>query len=435
MQSTMLQTLRWSEQPTRIAVSVSAGGAETYLQVTSRVDVERVCLGRPVEELPRITSLLSPAHHLVSAMALDNLFKAAPPEPALHIRDALLHALFAAHHARKLYFLLCSRDNPFREFRLRAAGPRVACHELLTETMSCLGLAQEAAAILGGRPDHPLSAVAGGVGMSLKQVHYERLTDIAQSCRVLAVKMAHDFSEHVLNDGPTHDGLLQMEIRPPHALTLAQESGEVVVRDAHGQDVDRFAPERIFEKVSLHREAWTYEPFAYLAETGWKGFDAEASDSLFFVGPLSRVCGGGAISTPRAEELQGQLTEILAASPGITVEAAFRALLVELVAATERMETIYRQENFVGPSFRTVPSVERGNVGIAVLESPGGFIAHRYHVDDRAIVQKIEVLDAAAENNALCCLVARKAVEEAMARNLRPAQTRSMIETSLLPFR
>lgn len=436
MQTTTFEPLRWSEQPAKVSVYNTDGRARAYFQITSPRDLQRMCLRRPVEELPRITSLLSPSHHLVSAMALDNLFSVVPPQSAVNMRVGLLQSLFVAHHLRKLYFFLCAREDPFREFHMREAGgpeDRIS-HQLLNELTQCIDLAQEAATILGGREHHPLSAVAGGVGRALKEPYYERLVKIAERCLTFAVKLAPVFGEKMLGNGRRDEGFLGISVKPTLNLSLTKDCSQVVVRDTEGKEVARFDPQSVFEKVGLRREPWTYEPFAYLADRGWKTHDPESSDSLYFVGPMSRLNSGEELGSERAEEARGQLAADDASDdPQFTVNAAFRSLIIEVTAAAEKMVELYTQDNFVGASFRTVPS-GMGEVGVAAMESPSGFIAHRYEVDEQGMVRKIEVLDTAAENNALRCLIARKAVEESAARNLSHKQTKSMIETSLLPF-
>ena len=113
MNNVTFEPLRWQEDPVRISILHDAESLNAYYQVTAPRDVARMCKGRPVEELPRILSLLSPSHHLVSAMALDRLFGVEPPPMALNMREAFLQAHVFSHHLRKLYFLLSSWQDPF----------------------------------------------------------------------------------------------------------------------------------------------------------------------------------------------------------------------------------------------------------------------------------------------------------------------------------
>src|SRR5512142_3353783 len=178
MSRVMLDSLRWRDPPARAAVTVDGGPARVHLQTTAPREVARMCVGRPVEELPRILSILSPAHHLCAAQALDRLFGVEPPPLATSTREAMRLALVLRHHLRKLAFLVSSAQDPFAGFWPAGArrGP-LGLRPLLDELMRQASTAQEAAAILGGRADHPLTAVAGGVSRALKPEHQARLAE------------------------------------------------------------------------------------------------------------------------------------------------------------------------------------------------------------------------------------------------------------------
>src|SRR5919198_809684 len=158
MSRVTLDSLRWRDPPAQATVAVDAGPPRVHFQMTTPRDVAALCQGRPVEELPRILSILSPAHHLCAAQALDRLFGVEPPPVAKNMREALRLALVFRHHARKLHFLATSLENPFAAFWSEDArrGPH-SQRPLLDDLMRHVSLAQEAAAILGGRADHPIT--------------------------------------------------------------------------------------------------------------------------------------------------------------------------------------------------------------------------------------------------------------------------------------
>jgi len=194
------EALRWLDEPVRIKALLNNGRPQVFFQITSPRDMRALCLGRAVEELPRILTLLSPAHHLASAMALDQLFYMDPPPMALMMREALRQTLFFEHHLRKLYFFLSSRLTPFEPSTAgekRTAGFPPA-HQLLDDIMHHVALSQEAVSILGGRPDHPVSAVAGGVSRYLKEEYYGRLTQIADSCLKFATRLGKSIGRELL---------------------------------------------------------------------------------------------------------------------------------------------------------------------------------------------------------------------------------------------
>lgn len=435
MQTITLEPLRWLERPSRVTIVGDNGDRRAYFQITSPRDIARMAIGRPAEELPRILGMLSPAHHLVSAMALDRLFKVEPPDPAVNMREALLQAQFICHHLRKLYFFAATLAGPFRQYRMRAASETGSLipDRTLDEIMDCLALAQEAATILGGRADHPLSVVPGGMSRALKEPHYPRLSEISARCTEFVVILAKLFRERVFGGSRVMDDLVQLRFHPMASLTSGNGNANLILRDYEGKEAEKIPPDRVFEKVGFHREAWSYEPFAFLKDRSWSGYEPENSDSLYFVGPLARLNTGSQLPHPLAEEERRSLIDSLGPLPHFSVGAAYWSLIVELIDAAERLVELASQDKLMGPAIRSMSS-ETGDIGYATLESPQGLISHRYKTDERAIVQDIEVLDTSTQNNALLCCLVRTAAEDPLSRNARVEDTKSRIEISLLPF-
>lgn len=430
----MLDSLRWRDPPTRAAVTVDGGPARVHLQTTAPREVARMCVGRPVEELPRILSILSPAHHLCAAQALDRLFGVEPPPVAASTREAMRLALVLRHHLRKLAFLVSSAQDPFAGFW--SAGARrgaLALRPLLDDLTRHASLAQEAAAILGGRADHPVTAVVGGVSRAPKPEHQARLADVALACREGAARLADVLRERVLPGGALLGDVGAIAPGPMAMLTRAPEVDALVLRDGRGGEVERFPVAALFEKVSLHEERWSYEPFAFLAAKGWPGLEAARAEGLFFVGPLARLGGGEPLQTPLAEAERTRLVEALGPFPRPEVVAAYWALLVEVLAAAEGLVALCEAATLTGPAPRTIPAV-RGREGAAALESPQGLICQRFRADERGVVEEVQVLDAATANNALYGIAAQRAVESSLAQGRSWDETKQRIELALLAY-
>ncbi len=432
MSRVTLDSLRWQEQPAQASVTVNGGPPHVYFQITAPRDLAAMCQGRPVEELPRILSILSPAHHLCAAQALDRLFGVEPPPVAKNMREALRLAQFFRHHLRKFYFLATSQENPFADFWSEGArrGPN-GLHSLLEDLMRHGSLAQEAAAILGGRADHPVTAVAGGVSRALKEEHHVRLAEIAGACRSFAERLAGFLRERVFPQGKMLGELRGLEAGPLASLTLAPEPDGLLLRDGRGGEMERFGAAALFDKVGLQRETWSHEPFAFLKAKGWKG--AAAADGLFFVGPLARLNGGEPAATPLAEAERLRLVEALGPFPRFEVVAAYWALLVELVGAAEGLVALCEVEKLTGPALRTIPKA-LGKEGHAALESPQGLIYHHFRADERGLAEEVRVLDTATANNGLFGILAQKAVEASLVQKQPWEETKKRIELSLLAF-
>jgi F420-non-reducing hydrogenase large subunit len=430
-----IEPIRWQEDPAKITVFSNGGSVDVYFQITAPKNIEGLCKGRLVEELPRITPIIAPAHHLAAARALDDLFAVEPPPMARNIRAGLLLAQTFASHLRKLYFLLSYQVNPFEDFRTaeHRHRPKTDVYPILNDIMHHLSLAQEAEIILGGRNDHPLSAVAGGVGHFLKEGLYERLDEIADSCVRFTSRLGGFFHTEIFKKGKAMDRFKAIEIHPMAMIALANAEDAIVLKDVTGKETDCFPVARAFEKIALHMEGWTFSPFAYVREKGWKGLQAEKTGSLCFAGPLSRLNSGEPLASPMAEKERQCLIEALGPFPHFGVVAAYWALLVELAQTAEKMKGLYTKEQLTGPEIRTIPS-GMNRSGCAAVESPEGLIFHEYEVNDRGVVENIRVMDVATANNALRCAIVQKVVSEAMTEGLDLTTIKDLVEISLLPF-
>lgn len=410
------EPLKGQEAPCRVRVVPENGGQKAYLQATGCIEPAGLCIGRPVEELPRILSIRSPAHHLAAARLLDRLFGVEPPDIAKNMRDALLQALILCHHLRKLHLLVLDPDHPFPDHRASAkpAGRRAATAHRRAETvMHTLALAQEAAAILGGRSDHPLTAIAGGVSRFLKDGYYQRLAEIADACSPLVREIDAFFREALLTDGGPLHHLNEPAIDPFPTATAAD--GKIVIKDASGNDAGEFPPETAPEKIAIRREPWSCLPFAALTN-GAAGPDSGGPvPGVFVVGPLARTAG------------------VMGTDEKWTPAAACRAMLADLIGAAGRMTELYQKKNFVGPAVRAIPET-MGAEAWAAQEGPAGLIALGAKVDGKGIVESIQVMDPLQINNGIRCRITESTVGEGLAQNRSHTDIKRRLENSLLAF-
>ena len=394
--------------------------------------MEAICCGRLVEELPRIVPMLAPAHHLTAALALDRLFKVEPPELAQNMRAALLQAQFYTAHMRKFFFLMTRVQDPFADFRksLRSSRQPTVSNRLVERIVHHAALAQEAEDMLGGRRDHPLTAVAGGVSRYLKEEHHQRLADIGNALLPFACELAALVRTEFLAEGGVLAPWARIEIPALAGLHLAAD-GKICLAGTDGREAQQFSADQLGEIVALQQEEWTYQPFAYLKEKGWQGF--EQSQGLFFVGPLARFNAGQAAATPLAEEERRRMIESVAALPAYHAAAAFCALAVELIGAAETLQQLCRPEKLTGPALRTIPATMDGSTW-AALESPQGLSWHQYRVNGEGIVQAVTIIDAHAANNALKCQLAGQLVRAALDQKEKPGLIKEKVAVAMLPF-
>ena len=438
-QTKTIDPVRWQALPARVAILNSSGTPRVYYQVTVPLKISAMCEGRPVEEIPRILTILSPAHHLVSAKALDRLFDVTPPPLAINMREALLQSQFLTGNFRKLYFLLTAFENPFTD----SASPRRGTSQytfshISKDIMRHRALAQESAIILGGRHEHPLTSLPGGVSGYLKNNSYERLEEIAGILVQFVGDLAGFFRKNLWASSKVMKKFSEISLKPMAGVLLDirnsenPQDDELVVTDSSGKESRRFPVEKALDNIDLAKESWSYLPFAFFRDKGWQGVQLRA-DSLFFTGPLARMNHKKAMDTERAEEERCNMVENLGPFPHFSVCAAFWALIVETIQSAEKMTRLCVREKLTGPFTRQIPK-NIGSEGFAALESPQGIIYHHYQVDSKGLVKNIRILDTSMQNNALRCLIAQKAYEVSMTGKDSWEKTKNRIEVSLLPF-
>lgn len=442
--SSTIAPLRWQDPPAQISVPDSAS-ARAYYQITTSRPLTEMCLGRPAEELPRILTILGPAHHLCAAAAVDQLMGVTPPPLALNMREALRRALFLSAHLRRLYFLLTAFVAPLTPASLASTADR-PLHNMLARLMRHVALAQEAETILGGRADHPVTSLAGGVSRYLKEDHYPRLAEIAAALVGFTEELADWRRRHLGTDGSKLADYTDIQIPPLPGLMAAlpvpdatdtdagdthvdMPPAELLLTDAGGAALRRFAVKQLWDQIDLVTEPWSHQPFAFQRNSGWQGLNG-ATDHLFYTGPLARLNGGAPLEAMAAAE-RDRLVETLGAFPHYSVAAAAWALVIEAQQAAECLGPLCQPEKLLGPFTRDYPQT-LGDTGGAALEAPGGLIALHFQADRQGRVTAIRILDTATANNALRNLVAQKVWQLSDSQDL--TRLRRRFEVSLLLF-
>ena len=432
MQTITIEPLRWQDDPCCITIQADDSRLEAYYQVTCPGSVETICCGRPVEELPRIVPLLAPSQHLTAALALDRLFQVDPPELARNMRSALLQAQYCTAHLRKIYFLMTGVQDPFADLRSTGKGVSRGAvpGTILGKIMHHCALAQEAEDMLGGRHDHPLTAVAGGVTRYLRQEHFERLAEICETMLPFSLELAELLRTRFLCDQGMLSPWRDFDLPTLPGLYLSND-GNVSFTGTAKNGARDFSADRTGDAIGLRHEAWTYQPFAYFEENGWQGLDQPRA--FFHVGPLARFNAGHEAATPKAEEERQRMTACVGTPPVFKLTAAFGAMAIELIQAVETLSSLSTVEKLAGPALRTIPEHKTESTW-AALETPRGLTWHQYRVDDAGIVQDVKIIDSHAANNALKCMLVRQLVNGPPEREEERATLGENASVALLPF-
>lgn len=385
MQETEFYFLPGLEDYSRLAVVRGNGRARLYWQVLAPRAWAEMTRGRPVEELPRLLGRYSAAHHLAAAQLLDRLFGVEPPPLAVNLRELLRQVEIYRQHLRRFYFLLLlfSQEQP-RVRRRPASGlgawiPQVQQH---------LALIREVAAIVGGRPEHPLTAVVGGVSRYLKPEHYPRLRQIGTALAAFTQRLADFLDKEVL----AAEKLPAWETAAlPPVITLSTDGQQLRLIQAGREQ--RLPLEDLWSRLDWQQETWTYEPLV-----SWRA-NGETSSPLtrqLVVGPVARLLSDTCSAGPGETGTMAKSPNLSAVTPYLAWEARRR----EMLTAITTIADLAQEDKLTGPDLRTIPA-GFGEEAQAAVEGPDGLIQVACRVNRQGQIQELQLLDPDMVHQAL----------------------------------
>jgi F420-non-reducing hydrogenase large subunit len=246
--------------------------------------------------------------------------------------------------------------------------------------------------IIGGRPTHPVSCVAGGLAAPLSPQRLEGLRNMVHESVPLAKELV-DFARGALL--AKRDLLEALPVRSNYmgtvygdgALDLYQ--GSIRFRSADGQ-----------KTVDMPEDDWAkyiYEemqPGGYAKRVLCRAAGGEGE--TYRVGPLARLNVADKIDTPLANaELEA--FRALGGFPAHGTVLYNYARLVELLYATERLAEIVADDEVRSDNVRST-ALGTPRSATAHVEAPRGTLIHDYEVDSNGIVTRCNLLVATQQN-------------------------------------
>ncbi|MBC7099276.1 Ni/Fe hydrogenase subunit alpha, partial [Candidatus Bipolaricaulota bacterium] len=386
---------------------------DAVLEVPELRGFERFCRGRRGEEMPQITERICgvcpEAHHLASAKALDDCYRAEVPQPARLQRELFYNVYIFSDHLLHLVFLggpdlLLPEDTP--KGKRNVLGVLEAHPELGKEVVRVRARAQKILGLIGGKAIHPVFALPGGVARPLSEGDREEIRGYVQDMVKLAEKMVGFFHEQVLPDPGIQSLLLSEECQlPTHYMGLVDEGGAPSFYDGRLRVVSA-AGEELFcgdarEGLSLieeHAEPWTYVKFPYLKEPGWKGFSAGPDSGIYRVGPLARINVAERMATPLAQEELERFLDHFEEWPVHATFAYHWARLIEMVQAAEAAQSLSEEDALTGTEVRG--ELGKPGEGVGVIEAARGTLFHHYRLDAEGLVEYANLIVATTHNAA-----------------------------------
>lgn len=415
--------------------------AEAYFVVPDLRGFEQICVGRPVEEMPTVTSrvcgLCPEAHHIAAAKALDRLFGVEPPPAARAIRELLHTTALVSNHATHFFALagpdlLLDRSAPADQRSLfgvlRRLGPEMARRVVDHRVHN-----HKVIEMLGGRRIHPVAAVPGGWSRAVTDEMRDGIREVAEENVEFARECLRIYRDDVIGR-PEHLALLTADefTQPTHSMAtidpeglLSFYDGSLRVVDTDGQELLGFQAAEYADHIAERLEPWTYMKIPYLRAFGWNGLSGGAASGIFAVGPLARLNACDGLGTPLAQRAFEELYDALGGGrrdgrhrPIHHRLATHWARLVEQLHGAERMVELASLPELTDRELRVpVPSRPVVTEAVGSLEAPRGTLLHRYTTDPEGIVTAVDLIPATTHNHAAIALSVTGAARSAIGRD------------------
>ncbi|MEJ2447068.1 MAG: Ni/Fe hydrogenase subunit alpha [Anaerolineales bacterium] len=404
-----------------------------YLQIPELRGFEQFSVGRPAEEMPRITNRICgvcpEAHHMAATKALDALFDVEPSSVVKKLRELFYSSFYVTDHTVHFYalggpdFVLGPDANP-AERNILGVIHKVGV-DIGVQVIECRKRNHEVIKMLGGRGVHPVAGLPGGWSKSLSEEERDLVREYAEKnvdFALFSLKLFDDlvlgnqaYVDLILSDTFTHETYYMGTVDDKNQINFYD--GLIRVTGPDGKELVKYPAKDYAQHIAERVEPWSYLKFPYLKDVGWKGFVDGPDSGVYCATPLSRLNAADGMATPKAQEHYERFYETLGSkkidgrySPVHHRLATHWARLVELLYAAERMLELAQDPEITDPNVRPVVT-NTPTEGIGSVEAPRGTLTHHYKTDENGILTDVNLIVGTTNNYAPIAMSIKKAAE------------------------
>ncbi len=429
--------------------------ANAYLQIPELRGFEQFCVGRPAEEMPRITNRICgvcpEAHHMASTKALDALFNVEPSSAVKKIREMFYASFYCTDHTVHFYALggpdfILGPDSPPAERNILGVIHKVGV-DVGKQVIACRQRNHHVIKMLGGRGIHPVAGLPGGWSKSITEDEKLEIEGIANENVEFALFSLQIFADIVLanqayvdlivSDAFTHRTYYMGTVDENNLVKYYD--GKIRVLDPDGKEFVKYDAKDYAQHIAERVDPWTYLKFPYLKNVGWKGFVDGNDSGVYCATPLSRLNASDGMATPKAQEHFEKMYETLGSKklngryePVHHRLATHWARLIELLYAAERMQELAQDPEITDPNVRVIVS-NKPSEGIGSVEAPRGTLTHHYQTDENGILTKVNLIVGTTNNYAPISMSVKKAAQALITKD--SVVTEGLLNTVEMAFR
>ncbi len=400
--------------------------ANTYFQIPELRGFEQFCVGRPVEEMPRITTRICgvcpEAHHMAAAKACDAVFHVEVPPTAKKLRQLLYNVFYAGDHTTHFYVLggpdfVVGPDAPPAERNILGVVKKVGL-EVGGKVIEMRKRTQEVIKTIGGKQTHQVTCLPGGISKGITEEERKRIEEhclwfvefgkFTQQVFADIVLKNQAYVDLILSDAFAHRTYYMGLVDEKNHVNFYD--GKVRVVDPDGKEFAKYAPSEYLDNVAEHVEGWTYLKFPFLKKVGWKGLVDGKESGVYRATPLSRLNAADGMPTPLAQAEYEKMYATLGGKPVHATLATHWARIIELLSGAEMALALSRDQEITGPKIRNIPT-ETPTEGVGIVEAPRGTLTHHYVTDAKGILTKVNLIVGTTNNYAPIAMSIQKAAK------------------------
>jgi F420-non-reducing hydrogenase large subunit len=383
--------------------------ADTFVNVVELRGFEKFCMGRPVEELPRIVTSICGvcpwSHHLASAKANDAVFGVTPPPAGTKLRDLCNSIAYTEEHILHFYFL-GGPDfvmGPDADYSVRNVIGIAGKHpDIAKQVIRNRHLGARMLEIISGKAIHPVTAVPGGFSKPLTEDEKNKVIPMAEEVLEFAkfsIKFAKEsifpnYLDAVKTIGVIETGFLGT-VTDDGALNCYDGKLRLMKPDGSYED---FPYEKYTDFIGEMIQPWSYLKFPFAKSWG-EGFDMnlEAPKGIYRTNTLARINVADKMATPLAQEEFTEFRNQFGRPAQLTLLYHW-ARLIELLYHAEHMVELLNDPEITSTETR-VPVTPRAAKGIGCTEAPRGTLIHDYETDEKGLIKNCNLIVGTTHNN------------------------------------
>jgi F420-non-reducing hydrogenase large subunit len=406
----------------KVTINLDDSGnvADTFVNVVELRGFEKFCIGRPVEEMPRIVTSICGvcpwSHHLASAKTNDAVFGVQPPPAGRKLRELCNAIAYTEEHILHFFFLAGADFvmGPDADYSVRnVIGIANANPEIGRAVVRNRHLGAQMLNIVSGKSIHPVTAVPGGFSKPLTEAERDKVLPMAKEVLEFA-KFAIAFAKE--NLFPKYlDAVNSLGVITTGFMGTVADDGSLNLYDGKIRlmrpdgSYEEFEVKDYTDHIAEHVEPWSYLKFPYAKKWGAFSMDLDSPSGIYRTNTLARMNVCDRISTPLA---QAELEEFRAkfGRPAQQTLLYNWARLIELLYNAEYAVQLLNDPDITSKETR-VPVKPRAARGIASTEAPRGTLIHDYETDAEGLITNCNLIVGTTHNNAAINMSVKQAAK------------------------